>query len=91
MAMITVLLDRTTGVLTELDEAQLQRYDSVYEDDEIRLDLIEYCLVGCEGDAHKTGVAQGDGCFCEKHVHRSASGQVKRWPVEASGVAQSLV
>lgn len=77
--------------LGPMDTSLLQCLQTVEENDDVRVEAIEYCLLDCEGHAHKTGVAQGDGCFCELHVHRGAHGIVKRWPVEAGGVAASLV
>jgi len=89
--MISVLLDKgKPDEVTEMDETLLQKREDVVDNDEYHFDITEYCLLGCTGQAHQTGVAQGDGCFCELHVHRSIAGQIKRWPVEAGAEAASL-
>lgn len=74
----------------DIDEVLLQKRESSWENDEHKITAVEYCLKDCEGNAHKTGVAQGDGSFCELHVHRSVDMAVKRWPVQAGAVAASL-
>lgn len=74
----------------DVDESLLQRYDYVEENDDIKIEAIEYCRLGCLGEAHKDGVARGDGCFCPLHVHRSVHGTIKRLPQHAEGVAASL-
>jgi len=75
----------------DVDESELIKRVDVHENDDIRIESVEYCVLGCAGHAHKTGVAQGDGCFCELHVHRSAHGIVKRWPEGMGAIAAVLV
>lgn len=76
--------------LGEMDEALLQRHDLQIDNEDHRLDAVEYCVRDCQGQAHITGIAQGDGCFCERHIHRSVDLHVKRFPVECGGRAASL-
>lgn len=74
----------------EIDESRLQKREDVIENDDHRIVAVEYCLANCDGDAHRTGIAQGLGSFCERHVHRSVDMTVKRWPIEAGAVAATL-
>ena len=51
----------------------------------------EYCLAGCSGSAHRTGVADAEGLLCRQHVHRSLNVHIKRFPEGAmAGAAQSF-
>jgi hypothetical protein len=77
--------------LGEMDDGALMApLRSILENDDQRVEMIEYCVLGCEGHAHVTGVAQGDGCFCELHVHRSVHVTVKTG-FEVTGETASLV
>jgi hypothetical protein len=62
----------------EMDTAQLQRIDGLVDDDVERTTTVEYCLLDCPGDAHRTGIAQGIGCFCSHNVHRSVNMTLKQ-------------
>lgn len=79
-----------TTRLGEMDDSRLQKREDVVENDDYRMVAVEYCLLACEGVAHQTGVAQGDGCFCEHHVHRSGDLTVKRWPEGMGALAASF-
>lgn len=51
----------------------------------------EYCLAGCQGPAHVTGVADAPGVHCRAHIHRSVRVHVKRFPEGAmAGALQSF-
>lgn len=78
-------------VQDDVDESALIHLDKVEEDDEKIVETTEYCLVGCQGSAHITGIPDAVSHFCNRHVHRSGHATVKRWPVEAKAEAQSLV
>lgn len=95
MAMIHVVVRDSVGKLVEgmdhdLDETQLQKKESTWEDDDMLIKAVEYCLLDCPGNAHKTGLAQGDGSFCELHVHRSVDAVAKRWPTELGAEVAKL-
>lgn len=75
----------------DVDESELIKRVDVFENDDQRLEATEYCFAGCQGQAHVTGAPQGDGSFCEQHVHRSVAMVLKRWPIEAGAAAASLV
>lgn len=79
MNLITCL-DRSTGQLVQRPEDQLIKTELTQDNDDIVMDSVEYCLKGCEGEFHKTLKPQGEGFACERHVHRSAHGKLKRWP-----------
>lgn len=51
------------------------------ENDDRRIQSIEYCLLDCPGIAHKTGKSDKEGSFCSLHVHRSAHVDIKRMPL----------
>lgn len=55
-----------------MDEALLIKHESHIDNENEKTDMVEYCLVGCSGEAHKTGQADVPNCFCVHHVHRSA-------------------
>jgi hypothetical protein len=87
-----ILITEDRGVsYRHVDESELIKRIDVDENDDIRIEATEYCLIGCKGNAHVTGVAQGDGSFCELHVHRSAHGIVKRWPEGMGAIAAAFV
>lgn len=73
-------------ILGEMDESQLQRLDTVIENTVEHTEIVEYCVLGCEGLAHVTGQPQGDGCFCPHHVHRSVNMRLKQGVAAISAV-----
>jgi len=66
--------------LGEMRESALQKRVDVLEDADRRIEAVEYCVRGCLGMAHVSGVATGLGCFCPDHVHRSVHVTVKQVP-----------
>ena len=72
-----------------MDESLLDKYEGFVDNDNERTTTVEYCLLGCEGAAHKTGIADSDTYFCARHVHRSAHIALKKGAL-AFGVAGSL-
>jgi len=56
----------------------LIKRDGVVDNDNEYTTTVEYCLLGCSGQAHKTGRPDALGHFCNAHVHRSAHVRLKR-------------
>ena len=67
----------------------LIKRDGVVDNDNEYTTTVEYCLLGCSGQAHKTGRPDAQGHFCNLHVHRSAHVRLKR-NVTAVGAAASF-
>lgn len=68
-----------------IDESLLIKREYVAEeDDDKRVDVLEYCLVGCAGKAHQ--IFAGGTEMCLFHVHRSVHVTMKRWPQGMEGV-----
>jgi hypothetical protein len=86
-----LITDDRGATFRQVDESELTKRVDVSENDDQKLVATEYCLTGCGGAAHTTGVAQGDGSFCERHVHRSVHLTIKRYPEFAGAIAASLV
>lgn len=40
----------------------------------------EYCERECEGPAHESGVADGNGCFCHRNIRRDVDVRVIHLP-----------
>lgn len=74
----------------EMDDSLLIKRVDSFDEEVGKLTATEYCLKDCPGEAHKTGVAVGVGCFCPLHVHRSAHIDVKEG-LEVSSVLNALV
>jgi len=72
-----------------MDESLLLKREGSTDNDNETAVTVEYCLKDCPGDAHKTGVADSEGHFCNLHVHRSAHVTLKK-NVTAEGVAASF-
>lgn len=77
MALVTVDLQRD-GTFAQMDEAELFKHEHALESDDLALQVVEYCLLGCEGQVHRTGVADALEYFCAGHVHRSVHAVLKR-------------
>lgn len=71
MALITTLLG-------DMDESLLVKTIGIVDTEQEYTIWTEYCLVGCEGEAHRTGQPQGVGLFCPQHVHRSLNMTLKQ-------------
>ncbi len=84
MSLVHIVVD---GVESDVDESSLQRKDTFHDDADATVRTVEYCRIGCQGNAHTTGVADSADMFCAKHVHRSVHVDVKRWPHGMSGLA----
>lgn len=74
----------------DLDEVFLRRREDVVDNAHEHTVAVEYCLSGCQGEAHRSGQATGTGCFCERHVHRSVHVTLKEWPAGMTGVLGDL-
>lgn len=61
------------GPITQMALSALQRRTGVVDNDVEYTTWVEYCVKGCDGPAHKTGVADSQDHFCDKHVHRSVN------------------
>lgn len=81
------LINTTVG---PLEDDLLMRRDGEIDNDNETTTTVEYCLVGCNGPAHVTGIPDSPSHFCNQHVHRSAHVTLKK-NVAAEGVAASFV
>ena len=67
-----------------LEDSVLIKTETDFDNDHERTSTVEYCLAACEGQAHRTGVADAPSFFCAQHVHRSVSVALKEWPSAAA-------
>ena len=67
-----------TTTLGLMDEATLLRRDLKIDNDNEVTDIVEYCLPDCDGQAHKSGVPDADSHFCNQHIHRGGSINLKQ-------------
>ena len=74
----------------EVDESKLIKREGSIDNDNEKTQTVEYCLIGCEGEAHKTNVPDSESHFCRWHVHRSVHVTLKK-PVALEGVAGSFL
>jgi hypothetical protein len=81
------MIDTLHGLMPE---ESLLKLEVVIDNDEEYTTSVEYCLVGCDGSAHTLNTAQGEGCFCPKHVHRSVHVTKKKWPEALQGIIKDL-
>ena len=86
--MIAVQLERNSPI-TQMDERGLQKIEGLLDNENERTTWVEYCLINCEGAAHRTSVAESASFFCSKHVHRSAHVTLKK-PIAAFGEIESF-
>lgn len=72
----------------EVDEATLiKRVDSLDNANETTV-ATEYCVVGCTGPAHVSGVPDSPMHFCDQHVRRDVNMILK--PVAADAAASNF-
>lgn len=69
-----------------MDTSLLIRHDGVIDNDNERTTTTEYCVLGCQGKAHQSGIPDAASHFCNHHVHRSGHVTLKKWP-DAVGTA----
>jgi hypothetical protein len=74
----------------EMDTADLLLHEQAIDNDHERTTIVEYCVKGCDGAAHLTGVPDQPFCFCSQHVHRSADVTIKEWPEGLGGLIGDL-
>lgn len=67
-----------TTLLGEMDESKLILKEGFWDDDDRTVNSIEYCMPGCDGSAHITGIPDAEGHFCNKHIHRGVHVTIKR-------------
>lgn len=72
-----------------MDDSQLIRREDSFDEEIGRITAVEYCLLDCPGEAHKTGQRDKPEHFCSLHVHRSIGIAVKQTP-EIAGVLGKL-
>lgn len=63
------------------DESELIKREGSIDNDNETTQTVEYCLIGCEGEAHKTNTPDSVSHFCNFHVHRSVHVTLKK-PLE---------
>lgn len=66
--------------LGDMDETALVKLEDRIDNAHECTTIVEYCLKGCEGPAHRTGIPDAPSYFCSQHVHRSAAVSLKEWP-----------
>lgn len=69
----------------DVDETALVKTEGLVDNDHERTTTVEYCLRGCPGIAHRTGIAEASSYFCAQHVHRSVHVRLKEWPAGLGG------
>lgn len=89
MALIPIDRKQGRGV-EQVEESILIRHDSLLDNAHEHTQVVEYCLRGCEGQAHHTGVPDQPSHFCDRHVHRSAVVTIKEWPEGLGGFIGEL-
>jgi len=75
-----------TTTLGPLDESLLIKRENVIDNENECTSSVEYCLKGCNGQAHITGQADAETHFCNQHVHRSVHVTLKRVAVSEGEV-----
>jgi hypothetical protein len=80
------LINTTHGLK---DESELMKLPGLVDSDDEHTTTVEYCLLNCPGDAHKTGVPDSASHFCNQHVHRSVHVTLKK-AVTAESIADSF-
>ena len=73
----------------DIDESLLVKTRGVIDNDVEHTEIVEYCLLGCDGAAHRTGRPEGTACFCPQHVHRSVAVALKQG-LEISSVLEGF-
>lgn len=63
------MITTTKGLM---DESTLLKREGIVDNANEYTTTIEYCLADCDGQAHKTGIADCESHFCNKHIHRGA-------------------
>jgi hypothetical protein len=64
----------------EMDEALLEKREIIIDNKHEYTTVVEYCLKGCDGVAHRTGVPEQEFYFCAQHVHRSVHVTILEFP-----------
>lgn len=67
-----------TTTLGDVDEALLMKREDSIDNENEKTGIVEYCLNGCNGPAHVTGIPDSATHFCNQHVHRSVHVTVKK-------------
>lgn len=80
------MITTTQGLM---DEATLIKHEGLIDNDIERTTSVEYCLPGCEGQAHLSGNRDAVEYFCQHHIHRSVHVTLKK-PVELFAEASSF-
>lgn len=91
--MATILIDGRDGSgrgFRAVDETLLCRHDLVVDNDHEHTQVVEYCFLGCVGEAHITNHPDADSYFCRYHVHRSVHVTLKEWPAGLDGTLGHL-
>jgi hypothetical protein len=71
-----------------MDESLLIKREGLIENESESTSTVEYCVSGCRGVAHVTGLADSLSHFCNQHVHRSVHVTVKKIDAVESAIAQ---
>lgn len=71
-----------------MDESELIKKETTIDDEREHVETVEYCVLACPGSAHRTGVADAPGHFCNMHVHRSVDMTLKPQAVASADVGR---
>lgn len=75
----------------DVEESQLIKMEGIVDNENETARIVEYCLAGCEGSAHRTNLPDAPTHFCNRHVHRSVHVKLKKLPEGMEAIAQSLI
>lgn len=64
----------------DMDEATLILHEDTNDNDNELTSAVEYCMPGCSGAAHLTGIPDSEAYFCRHHIHRSVHVHLKQGP-----------
>lgn len=73
-----------TTIKGDLDESLLEKKTGEVDNENESTSTIEYCLAGCSGSAHRTGIPDSPSHFCSQHVHRSVQVTLKEGAISQS-------
>jgi hypothetical protein len=72
------------------DDSSLLKTEGLIDTDVERTTWVEYCVLGCDGLAHRTQQPDAESLFCRQHVHRSVHVTLKQAGVIAHLLAGEL-
>jgi len=76
--LVAIVRKREVPIIEMVEDAELQRRDTLIDDEVEKTVIVEYCWKDCPGSAHLTGLPDCSSHFCDLHVHRSADVRLKK-------------